>query len=429
MIKKISITLTFVCLLLIPFFSCIHFSQAQSSPTLNITPSTVTVPNTSEIFELAFKINGVKDLYAWAATIIWESQYLEMIGKPVQGNFFPDATSVFLTTVEHKQSDATGRVTATESSLLPDVPSGDGTLVIFKFKVLKPVISTTVNVTATQLFSIILDSRGVPLSNPDVNPYPAVTYATTTVSYIPSDGSPVAHAGSNQTINQFTNVLLDASQSLPQDVPDQTYTWTFIDNATRTLTGKTVNYTFDWPGVIPVTLTVTNSKGSSDAIIGITVICITPPVPVIDVEGHSGQTINVPANQRLYFNSSQSYAPYNMTLTSRIWDFGDSSNKISNHQTSYAYSAPGTYIVSLTVTNNAGLNATATKTIVVGDGVSTSLGSSSNDANNANRSSNQNGAQQNTLNLPPIILYPLIFVTVFAIGGAAFWLRKKNDAI
>jgi PKD repeat protein len=179
-------------------------------------------------------------------------------------------------------------------------------------------------------------------------------------------------------------------------------------------------------------LTVTNSKGTSNATIYIIVISTTPPVPVIKVTADgatiddSGETINVSANQNLMFNSDQSYDPYNLTLGIIDWNFGDgaTSNQI---RPGYRYSNPGTYIVTLTIPNSAGLNGTATKTIVVGG----SAPNSTSDSNKANDSSNgvSRGQQQNTLNLPQVILYPLIFVTVFTIGGAAFWLRKKTDNI
>jgi len=436
MIKKLTIALIIACLLLVPFFSSIPISQAQSSPLLSLVPSTVQITNPSETFELAFKISDVTNLWGWMADVTWDSQYLEMTKNPVQGDFYQESETQFTYSVNkialprESARDAYGTATANEVTLERVGKSGSGSLVIFTFKVLKPVVSTIITVNATRLLSPAPTGSGGSFSNPPIDPYPAVTYATATVSYIPSDGSPVANAGLNQTVNQFTSVTLDASQTLPQDVEDQTYTWAFTDNASRILTGKIVNYKFDWPGVIPVTLTVTNSKGTSTAIIGITVVSITPPVPVIHVEGYSGQTINVAVNQGIVFYN-QSYDPYNLPLKGTChWDFGD--GETSNMaDVGHRYSASGTYVVSLTVTNSADLNATATKTIVVGDGVTDSPPSSgepvsSSDGTNAlDRSANQ-GGQQNTLNLPPTILYPLIFVTVFAISGAVFWLRKNR---
>jgi len=432
MIKKLTIAMIITCLLIVPFFSFIQISQAQNSPTLSLAPQTVTVTNPSETFELAFKINDVKNLWGWKAIATWDSQYLEMTKNPRKGGFYPEDASLFTSTVNKVPAgfqapiDVSGIATGNEAMLELDAPSGSGTLVIFTFKVLKPVISTTITVNAAELLAPTGLGPGV---HDPINPYPTVTYATATVSYIPSDGSPVAHAGSNQTINQFTNVILDASQTIPQDIADQTYTWTFTDNATRTLTGKTVNYTFDQPGEIPVTLTVTNSKGTSTAIIYIIVKSTTPPVPVIRVTAadavidDSGETINVSINQQLMFSSEKSYDPYNLTLGIYTWNFGDGKT-VNERNPGHSYSTPGTYIVSLTIPNSAGLSGTATKTIVVGDGAQ----NSSPGSNKANDSSNDvsRESRQNTLDLPQVILYPLIFVTVFAIGGAAFWLRKKT---
>jgi len=438
MVKKLVIVLTVVCLMFVPFFNSIQFSQAQSSPKLSLDPSTVSITDPSKTIELAFKISDVTNLFAWSANITWDTQYLELIKKPVPGDFFADYQTVFQSSVETQTSDlnkgaTTGQATANEAMLERGEQSGAGTLAILTFKVLKPVVSTTITVNATNLAKCNPPGAAGAI-NPSIDPYPVVTYATATVSYIPSDGSPVAHAGSNQTVNQFTSVTLDASQTIPQDVADQTYTWTFTDNETRTLTDKIVNYKFDWPGVIPITLTVTNSKGTSTAIIGITVVSITPPVPVIHIEDSSGQTVNVAAvNQDLLFYN-QSYDPYNLSLTGTCyWNFGDGETSTMAN-VGHRYRAPGTYVVSLTVKNSADLDATATKTIVVGDGVtdvppnSAESASSSDGASTPDRQTNQDGQRQNTLNIPQVILYPLIFVTVFAIGGAAFWLRKKPNA-
>jgi PKD repeat protein len=421
MIKKIALTIIVVCLLFSSFFNYMQISQAQNSPSISLVPPAVTATRASETFELTFKISDVTNLCLWNVEIAWDPQYLEMAKDPVNGGFYPEGTSIFLYAV-NKMSTSKGIVNANGFATVHEAyidggKSGSGTLLILTFKVLKPVLSTEITVDVTALLAPDQDS---------VKPYPAVTSATTTVSYIPSDGTPVAHAGSNQTVNQFTTVTLDASQTIPKDDPSQTYTWTFTDNTTRTLTGKTVNYAFDWPGKIPVTLTVTNSKGTSDALIYIIVICTTPPVPLINIDGYSGQTINVPVNQLLVMNGSQSYDPSNLTLVGDpLWDFGDG-QKAYKLSVGHAYSTSGTYIVSLTLTNSAGLNATATKTLVVGDGV---LGPSSEGSEGSPRGgpNTSDRSQQNTLNLPPFVLYPLIFMTVFAMGGAAFWLRKKTD--
>jgi PKD repeat protein len=229
--------------------------------------------------------------------------------------------------------------------------------------------------------------------------------------------------------------VLNASKTLPQD-PTQNYTWTFFDNQSRTLSGMIANYTFDWPGTCVVTLTVSNSVGIATATMGITVKGITPPVAVITIDGYpSGQ--NIPVGTGVLFYSSQSYDPYNLTITSHDWDFGDGTEHSNFENAGHTYSNSGTYTVSLTIRNSEGYSSTVTKNVVVGNGVSatsspnpeqtnspsdTSTSSTPPPSNQDNGTSNA----QTSLTLPPAMLYTLLFLTVFVLGGSAFWLRKRS---
>ena len=272
----------------------------------------------------------------------------------------------------------------------------------------------------------------IPLYNVPINPFPASTYASATVSYVPSGGVPVPDAGLNQTVNQHTNVILNASKTLPQD-PTQNYTWTFFDNESRTLSGMVSNYTFDWPGTFLITLNVSNSNGTATATVGITVNDITPPIAVITINNYpSGQ--NIPVNTAVAFYSNQSYDPYNLTINGRDWDFGDGSpHDPYNPNTSHKYSNPGTYTVTLSIRNSAGQNGTTTQDIVVvGSGVATATANpnqttSPNNTSSPSTSDSGHGtsSSQTSFTLPPTILYTLIFVTVFVLGGSVFWLRKR----
>jgi len=428
-VKCLLISIVWV-MLLIPFFNFVTPAGAQVQPTLSLSPAQVSVTNPDNTFVVAFKISGVTNLWGWTANVTYDSQYLVMTNDPVQGDFLSNAGC---DTIYLIGKDGVAEVQVDKIDEPPRGVSGDGTLMTLTFRVLKPFVSTTITVYATNLLSNQY-TTGTLWENLPIDPYPVQPYATATVSYVPSSGVPVADPGQNQTVNQFTNVVLDASNTIPQDAADQTYTWTFFDNESRTLTGKTVNYNFVWPGTFPVTLTVTNSKGTSTALIDITVNSITPPVPIMTIEGYTeGQ--NFPVNQAIVFNSDQSYDPYNLTLTS-MWDFGNGQSGLGTQRIPIKYVTAGTYTVSLTVTNSAGINATATKTIVVGDGAGANPNDIATDSASTDSASTATGSPPSGANSTPplatqsfslstIILYPLIFATVFALGGAAFWLRKK----
>lgn len=431
--KKIIIAMAIAWMLVTLIFTSNQIVHAQSSPTISLSPSTVTVNSLTDTFTLDFKIIGVTNLWGWSANITWDSQYIIMVKAPIEGDFLSQSghQTAFMSAFNKTTNTLKGEVS--DVGLDPGAQSGDGTLATFTFQVLKPVVSTTITINATRLLTNQTSGLSVPTYNVPISPFPSTTYAYAIVSYVPSGGSPVPDAGLNQTVNQNTNVVLNASKTLPQD-PTQNYTWTFFDNQSRTLSGMIVNYTFDWPGNFVVTLTVSNSAGTATSTMGVTVKDTTPPVAIITIgSGSSGQ--NIPVNTAVTFFSNESYDPYNLTITHQ-WDFGDGSLIAPDSYVTHHYLNSGTYTVTLTIFNSAGYNDTATKKIIIGDGVS--LTSSPNpDQTNAPSDlsfsstpspSNQESGTSNTqayLTLPPTMLYTLIFVTVFVLGGAAFWLRKR----
>ncbi len=86
--------------------------------------------------------------------------------------------------------------------------------------------------------------------------------STTLVSLI-IPGPPTANAGSDQTVPVGTQVVFNASQSVSSG-NNTMYTWTFVDSTPQNLTGMITNYTFNNPGNYTVTLTVSDSLGSSN---------------------------------------------------------------------------------------------------------------------------------------------------------------------
>ncbi len=429
-IKKVILTAAIIGMLLFLIFNTNQTISAQSQPTLSLIPSTVTINSLTDTFTLAFKISGVTNLWGWSANITWDTQYVTMAKAPIEGDFLSQSGHQTAFTSYYNKTSASLKGPVADVGLDSGAQSGDGTLATFTFQVLKPVVGTKVTINATALLTNQTSSQSVPEYTVPINPFPASTYASATVSYVPSGGIPVPDAGLNQTVNQHTDVILNASSTLPQD-PTQNFTWTFFDNESRTLTGMVANYTFDWPGTFLITLTVTNSNGTAIATVGITVNDITPPIAVITINNYpSGQ--NIPVNTLVRFNSSQCYDPYNLTLKSPDWNFGDNSASVSDPNPAHTYSNPGTYTVSLAIQNSAGQNATTTQNIVVG-GSSSSTTANPNQTNSPNNTSfpstsdsgHGTSSPQNSFTLPPAILYTLIFVTVFVLGGSVFWLKKK----
>jgi hypothetical protein len=72
---------------------------------------------------------------------------------------------------------------------------------------------------------------------------------------------PIANAGPDQAVNGDTQVTLDGSAS-SDNIGIVSYTWTFTDVTTKTLTGANPSYTFSAPGVYTITLTVKDGTGN-----------------------------------------------------------------------------------------------------------------------------------------------------------------------
>jgi PKD repeat protein len=135
--------------------------------------------------------------------------------------------------------------------------------------------------------------------------------------------------------------------------------WDFGDGSDAS--GPIVNHAFDDEGSFVVTLTVTDGFGlSASRSKSISVGAGTAPSPVFTVsptEPFAGDTV--------FFNASESTAAAGRTIVSYTWNFGTSTGTASGKIVTKVFSAPGTYTVTLTVRDDAGLTATTSQTVTV----------------------------------------------------------------
>jgi len=89
-----------------------------------------------------------------------------------------------------------------------------------------------------------------------------------------------------------------------------------------------------------------------------------PPPPGMLRAFISGAPFRAAVGQAISFNGSQSTPATGGTITSYLWNFGDSETA-GGSVVSHAYDAPGTYTVSLTVTGSVGGTNTATTTATI----------------------------------------------------------------
>ena len=143
--------------------------------------------------------------------------------------------------------------------------------------------------------------------------------------------------------------------------PITAYEWDFTNDGTVDATGPTAFTTYDTPGTYQARLRVVDSDGDAD----VSIVPITvneppnaPPVAAIGSSGTGGQ-----APYTVNFDGTASSDP-DGSIVSYAWDFGND-RTATTPTGSATYTQPGTYTVTLTVTDNRGATGTATREIVV----------------------------------------------------------------
>ncbi len=164
-------------------------------------------------------------------------------------------------------------------------------------------------------------------------------------------------------------VTFDGSASTPSSGASQitSFQWTFDDGTGDT--GKKVTHTFKRPGAFNVVLATQDDRGRTSSVgrliqVGIGEVpagdfVISPVQPLV------GDTTS--------FNASAIKPAFGRTIVSYAWDFGDATTGATGVQATHTYRAAATYIVVLTVTDDAGQQAVFSKNVVVASGNPTAL--------------------------------------------------------
>ena len=153
-----------------------------------------------------------------------------------------------------------------------------------------------------------------------------------------------ANAGGPYTGTTAQAVTFNGAGSSDPKSEALSFAWSFGDGGKAT--GVSPTYTYAAAGTFTVTLTVTNTDGTTAS--ATTTAVITAPGTLAAIFT-SPSTGNV--SQILTFDGSTSTAPGTDTLT-YTWGFGDGTMG-SGVTVTHAYTAPGSYTVSLTVTDGA----------------------------------------------------------------------------
>jgi PGF-CTERM protein len=179
---------------------------------------------------------------------------------------------------------------------------------------------------------------------------------------------PVANAGGDVTIDQGTNLTLDASASTDNhpDFPGTgEFEWEIIGAEPKVvrLFGIEVWYVFAKPGEFVVRLTVTDPSGmnSNSTTIIVTVRDVEPPV----ADAGADQTVD--EDQYAQFDGSNSTDNFDIAIW--LWEFylGDQLVNLTGKKVQYKFPAPGVYEIKLTVSDYGGQSHSDNFTITVVD--------------------------------------------------------------
>ncbi|MCP4697241.1 MAG: PKD domain-containing protein, partial [Gammaproteobacteria bacterium] len=158
-------------------------------------------------------------------------------------------------------------------------------------------------------------------------------------------------------------VALDASASSDSDGTIISYTWSSAPDG-QTAAGTTASLTFNGPGTYTVTLDVTDNGGkTAQAQKTVTVTAaVTPnasPTAAFSVSPESGEA---PLTVALDASAS---SDSDGTIVSYTWSSAPDGQTAAGTTASLTFNGPGTYTVTLEVTDNGGKTAQAQKTVTV----------------------------------------------------------------
>jgi PKD repeat protein len=210
---------------------------------------------------------------------------------------------------------------------------------ISEYAILVVVIIAFVLVGSTGLTTALRSAAENVLGNDYAPPPPPASPSPSPIPPPVADFSGAPTSGPAPLTVAFT----DASTNNPTS-----WSWTFGDGGVST--AQHPSYTYTTPGTYNVSLTVFNGSGS-DTITKVNYITVGPPPPVADFSG-TPTTGYLPLTVN-FTDLSTGGAP-----TAWSWDFGDGGTSNDQNPT-HTYSNPGTYDVTLTVSNASGSNTVA----------------------------------------------------------------------
>jgi PKD repeat protein len=189
--------------------------------------------------------------------------------------------------------------------------------------------------------------------------YDAHGLSHTTTTAVPVANTPPTAAFTHECDAADCTFTSTSSDVAPGTIAS--HAWTFGDGATADVTSPTHSYTVTAPTDFTVTLTVTDNEGATDVE---TRTITVSPVPTVNTPPTANFTQTCTRVDCTFISTSSDPAPG--SIASHAWTFGDGGTANGNSPSHrYSVTAPTDFTVTLTVTDNQGATAVATKTITV----------------------------------------------------------------
>lgn len=302
-------TLLCIILLVASMIAIVPASQVAKAQTqqasLSFSPSTVNATALDQTFTLSLDISNVQNLWGWEINVTYNSAFIKYKSCS-DGSFLTSqgATDFFVSTAPETFKDIYSNLETMQVVMLDnaigsfsngeeDSVSGSGNLATVTFQAVNQTSSTSITLGVKYLEGPLPTNSTTGAAHPAIIP---VSYTSTATVSLVIPGPPTANAGQEQSVPAGTQVVLNGSESVSTG-SNTTYTWTFVDGTLKTLTGMIANYTFNNPGNYTVTLTVTDSLGTSNSTTVIHVIgsATATPTPTAAGTGTQPPTTGSPA--------------------------------------------------------------------------------------------------------------------------------------
>ncbi|MEA1962622.1 MAG: S8 family serine peptidase [Patescibacteria group bacterium] len=174
---------------------------------------------------------------------------------------------------------------------------------------------------------------------------------------------PVADAGGPYTGTEDVVITFDGTASADEDGSIVSYKWDFGDNS-PTATGATTSHLYLAGGTYTVSLTVVDNQGASNSATTTATVVEVNDEPVADAGGPYEGIVDVAID----FDGSAT-SDFDDDELLYIWSFGDRSSASGTNlfNPSHIYTAAGSYIVKLSVSDGNGGSDLATTTVVISE--------------------------------------------------------------